>query len=233
MGSDELAYMSAAEIAERVRRRSLSPVEIVESCIARIERRNPSLNAFVFKGFDDARREARAAEAAVMSGGATGPLHGVPTAIKDLFDFKPGWPFTFGGVRAMKDCVASWHCVFAERIERGRRNHPRQDQQPNHGPARNLRQLSCSALLATHSTHEETRAALRAAARPPSRTDLSHLRREPTLAVRSEFPPLGATLSVSRRRSAAFPSLRAPMPSPELRPLFLKARSVERRRTPH
>ena len=118
MGSDELAYMSAAEIAERVRRRSLSPVEIVESCIARIERRNPSLNAFVFKGFDDARREARAAEASVMSGAATGPLHGVPTAIKDLFDFKPGWPFTFGGVRAMRDCVSSWHCVFAERIER-------------------------------------------------------------------------------------------------------------------
>ena len=49
MGVDELAYMSAAEIAERVRRRSLSPVEVVDACIARIERRNPSLNAFVFK----------------------------------------------------------------------------------------------------------------------------------------------------------------------------------------
>jgi amidase len=118
MGIDELAYMSAAEIAERVRRRSLSPVEIVDACIARIERRNPSLNAFVFQGFEDARREARAAEAAVMSGAAVGPLHGVPSAIKDLFDFKPGWPFTFGGVRAMKGCVANWHCVFAERVEK-------------------------------------------------------------------------------------------------------------------
>ena len=68
MGADELAYMSAAEIAERVRRRTLSPVEIVDACIARIERRNPTLNAFVFKGFEDARREAKAAEAAVMSG---------------------------------------------------------------------------------------------------------------------------------------------------------------------
>ncbi len=114
----ELAYMSAAEIAERVRRRRLSPVEIVESCIARIEARNPSLNAFVFKGFDDARREAKTAEAAVMSGAELGPLHGVPSAIKDLFDFKPGWPFTFGGIRAMKDCVAQWHCVFAERVEK-------------------------------------------------------------------------------------------------------------------
>ena len=118
MGVDDLAYTSAAEIAERVRRRSLSPVEVVDACIARIERRNPSLNAFVFQGFDDARREAKAAEAAVMSGAATGPLHGVPSAIKDLFDFKPGWPFTFGGVRAMKGCVAQWHCIFAERVEK-------------------------------------------------------------------------------------------------------------------
>ena len=118
MSADELAYMSATEIADRVRRRALSPVEIVDACIARIERRNPSLNAFVFKGFDDARREARVAEDAVMSGAVLGPLHGVPSAIKDLFDFKPGWPFTFGGVRAMRDCVAQWHCVFAERVEK-------------------------------------------------------------------------------------------------------------------
>jgi amidase len=118
MSVDDFAYMSAAEIAERIRGRSVSPVEIVEACIGRIERRNPSLNAFVFKGFDDARREARAAEQAIMSGSATGPLYGVPSAIKDLFDFKPGWPFTFGGVRAMKDCVAQWHCVFAERVEK-------------------------------------------------------------------------------------------------------------------
>jgi amidase len=118
MAIEELAYMSAAEMAERVRRRSLSPVEIVDSCIERIEARNPSLNAFVFRGFEDARRAAREAERLVMSGAPTGPLHGVPSAIKDLFDFKPGWPFTFGGIRAMKDCIAQWHCVFAERVEK-------------------------------------------------------------------------------------------------------------------
>lgn len=118
MAIQELAYMSAAEMAERVRRRSLSPVEIVESCIERIEARNPSLNAFVFMGFEDARRAAREAERLVMSGASTGPLHGVPSAIKDLFDFKPGWPFTFGGIRAMKNCVAQWNCVFAERVEK-------------------------------------------------------------------------------------------------------------------
>jgi amidase/aspartyl-tRNA(Asn)/glutamyl-tRNA(Gln) amidotransferase subunit A len=113
----DIAYMSAAALAEAVRTRKLSPVEIVDACIARIEARNPSLNAFVFCGFDDARKAAKAAEAAVMASAPLGPLHGVPSALKDLFDFKPGWPFTFGGVRAMKDCVAQWRCVFAERIE--------------------------------------------------------------------------------------------------------------------
>lgn len=116
--ADDLAYMTAAEMASRIRRRAFSPVEVVEAAIGRIEVRNPSLNAFVFKGFDDARKEAKVAETALMSGAELGPLHGVPTAIKDLFDFKPGWPFTFGGIRAMKDCVAHWHCVFAERMEK-------------------------------------------------------------------------------------------------------------------
>jgi amidase/aspartyl-tRNA(Asn)/glutamyl-tRNA(Gln) amidotransferase subunit A len=115
--SDEIAWTSAAELALRVRRRELSPVELVHACIARIEARNPSLNALVFYGFDDARRAAREAEQAVMSGAALGPLHGVPCAIKDLFDFKPGWKATFGGIRALEGFVSDNHCAFAERIE--------------------------------------------------------------------------------------------------------------------
>ena len=94
--SDELAYMSATDLALRIRRRDLSPVEVVDAFIASIEARNPSLNAFVFYGFEDARREAKAAERALMSGEALGPLHGVPCALKDLFDFKPGWKSSFG-----------------------------------------------------------------------------------------------------------------------------------------
>ncbi|MBV9358586.1 MAG: amidase [Chloroflexi bacterium] len=114
----DLAYTSAAELAGRVRQRELSPVEIIDACIQRIEARNPSLNAFVYEGFEDARQRARAAEQAVMSGAELGPLHGVPTAMKDCFDFKPGWPTTFGGVRALKDWVATFSCPYVERIER-------------------------------------------------------------------------------------------------------------------
>lgn len=115
---DELAYLSATELAARIRARSLSPVELVDATIARIEQRNPSLNALVFLGFEDARAQAKEAEQAVVSGEDLGPLHGVPTAIKDLFDSKPGWPTTFGGIRAFKDFIADFHCIFAERVER-------------------------------------------------------------------------------------------------------------------
>ena len=119
MNADDFAYESAATLARRIRSREVSPVEVVEAAIARIEARNPSLNALIHLGFDDARREAKRAEAEVMAGGPLPPLHGVPAAIKDLFDFRPGWPTTFGGVRALKDNIAQFHCVFAERIEKG------------------------------------------------------------------------------------------------------------------
>ena len=68
----DIAYMSAAALAELVRRRELSPVEIADACIARIEARNPSLNALVFLGFDDARKVAKAAEAAGSTGSGSG-----------------------------------------------------------------------------------------------------------------------------------------------------------------
>src|SRR5690242_5604670 len=77
--SDELAYLSATELALRIRRRQLSPVEVVDAFIQRIEQRNKSLNAFVYFGFEDARKRAKAAEQALMAGEALGPLHGVPT----------------------------------------------------------------------------------------------------------------------------------------------------------
>ena len=114
---DELAFTTATELAGRIRRRELSPVEVLDATIERIEARNPSLNALVYLGFDDARAAARKAEQALSSGEALGPLHGVPAAIKDLFDFKPGWPATFGGIPALRDFKVDAYCAFAERAE--------------------------------------------------------------------------------------------------------------------
>lgn len=113
---EELAYTSASELATRIRQRDLSPVEVVDAFIERIEERNPSLNAFVFEGFEDARDDAERAAEAVVSGEELGVLHGVPTALKDLFDFRPGWPATFGGVRAFEDFIADFWCVYGERM---------------------------------------------------------------------------------------------------------------------
>ena len=115
--SDELAYLDAAEIAARMRQRQLSPVDVVAAFITRIEARNPTLNAFVYREFEEARAKAKDAEMALTDGRPLGPLHGVPVAIKDLFDFKPGWISTFGGIRAMRNYTANFYCAFAERIE--------------------------------------------------------------------------------------------------------------------
>lgn len=116
--TEDLSYSTAANLAGRIRRRELSPVEVIEATIERIERRNPSLGALVYLGFEDARAAARAAERELEGGADVGLLHGVPAAIKDLFDFKPGWPVTLGGIPALRDHRIDVHCVFAERVER-------------------------------------------------------------------------------------------------------------------
>jgi amidase/aspartyl-tRNA(Asn)/glutamyl-tRNA(Gln) amidotransferase subunit A len=118
MASDDFAYVSAADLARGIREKKFSPVEVMDAALARIEARNPSLNALIFLDAEGARKNARRAEDAVMKGEALGVFHGVPAAIKDLFDFKPGWPATFGGVRALKNNIAQWYCPFAERMER-------------------------------------------------------------------------------------------------------------------
>lgn len=114
---DDLAWRSATELARLIRDRQLSPVELMDATLARIEARNPSINALVFVDADRARAKAREAEGAVMRGDPLGPLHGVPTALKDLFDFEPGWPATLGGIPALKDFRPPWRCLFAERAQ--------------------------------------------------------------------------------------------------------------------
>ena len=70
-------------LAAAIRTKAISPVEAVEAALARIEERR-DLNAFMAVCADRAREEARAAEAAVMSGAPLGPLHGIPFSVKDL-----------------------------------------------------------------------------------------------------------------------------------------------------
>ena len=70
----ELTFHSAISMAEQIRRKKLSPIELVEAHLARIEKLNPKLNAFVQVDAEGARTQARGAEDAVIRGEKLGPL---------------------------------------------------------------------------------------------------------------------------------------------------------------
>ncbi|WP_136603250.1 amidase [Salinigranum halophilum] len=114
--SEDFAYTSASVLASRIRRGDLSPVDVVDACLERIEARNEDINAFVTVLGDDARERAREAEAAVRRGEELGPLHGVPIAIKDLFDFKAGVRNTMGSV-PFAEFVPEESATYVRRLE--------------------------------------------------------------------------------------------------------------------
>jgi len=80
----ELCDLSAVELRRLIGRKSISPVELLESCLKRIEAVNPALNAITATCIERARAEAKAAEKAVLAGDDLGALHGLPIGIKDL-----------------------------------------------------------------------------------------------------------------------------------------------------
>src|SRR6202050_751033 len=99
----DLVFRSAAELAELVANRQVSPVELVDGAIARIEASQGTVNAFITVCTEEARAAAWEAEAAVMLGDRLPPLHGVPFAVKDLVN-TAGVKTTFGSV-ALADNV--------------------------------------------------------------------------------------------------------------------------------
>jgi len=107
-------FTSATEIAARVRRGALSPVDVVDAYLDRIERVNPEINAYVTVLEDRARERARDADRAVESGADLGPLHGVPVAIKDLVDV--AGVRTTAGSRLLRDDVAEANDVVVDRL---------------------------------------------------------------------------------------------------------------------
>lgn len=84
----DLTELAAHEIALHLQSRKLSPVDVTEAFLARIATEEPALQAFVAVYADEARLAARGAEAAIRSGHAVGPLHGVPVALKDLVELE-------------------------------------------------------------------------------------------------------------------------------------------------
>src|SRR5947208_13018134 len=82
-GNDDLLALSSVELRRRIGSKEISPVELMEASIARMEALNPSVNAICATAYTRARREAKAAEKAALAGERLGPLHGLPTGIKD------------------------------------------------------------------------------------------------------------------------------------------------------
>jgi len=82
----DYSYLTIAEISELIRLQKISPLELVTGCLERIERFNPTLNAFITVIYDEALKNAREAEKEIRSGKWKGPLHGIPVGVKDFYD---------------------------------------------------------------------------------------------------------------------------------------------------
>ena len=83
---NELTYASAVSLAQAIRQKKISPIEVIDAHLARIEKLNPALNAYVQVDADGARDRAQRAEEAIANGATLGPLHGVPISIKSSID---------------------------------------------------------------------------------------------------------------------------------------------------
>jgi amidase len=115
MTSPELCFLSAVELARRMRAREVSAEEVMAAHLAQIARVNPHVNAIVTLTADAARARSRAADAALARGERVGPLHGLPVAHKDLFD-TAGIRTTYGSP-IFADHVPDKSALVVERLQ--------------------------------------------------------------------------------------------------------------------
>ncbi len=101
--SSDLHHLTIAQAADLIRTRRLSPVELTEALLKRIEALEPQVNAFITLTQSGARRQAQEAEREIAQGHYRGPLHGVPFALKDIYDTRG--ILTSGGSRVGIDNV--------------------------------------------------------------------------------------------------------------------------------
>jgi aspartyl-tRNA(Asn)/glutamyl-tRNA(Gln) amidotransferase subunit A len=113
-----LAHASVKHLATLIKKGSLSPVELTEYYLDRIERLDPRLNSFMLVTHERARASAKAAETAIAGGNYLGPLHGIPFAVKDLVNVA-GLPTTNGSI-LFKDRIAREDAtVFRKLLQAG------------------------------------------------------------------------------------------------------------------
>ena len=115
MADIDIAFMSAGELAQRMRARELSAVEATRAVLDRIDATQATLNAFITVSRDEALRAAQAADDAAARGGTLGGLHGVPVSVKDIIN-TAGIRTTWGS-RTMADNVPTADAVAVERLK--------------------------------------------------------------------------------------------------------------------
>lgn len=109
--ANQLHYTSLLEVSDQLHARVLSPVELIQATLARIERLNPSLGAYYNVFRDEALADAQQAETEISQGGWRGPLHGIPIAFKDLYSLGP----TTAGSKLLADHVATREAAVVSR----------------------------------------------------------------------------------------------------------------------
>ena len=114
MTDHDLAELTIEDTAVAIGRGELSPVEITELMLARIERLNPELVAYVTVSRDEALEDARAAEAEIRDGKYRGPLHGIPLSIKD--NIATRGIRTTAGSKVLEDCVPDYDATVVAQL---------------------------------------------------------------------------------------------------------------------
>ncbi len=114
MNADELCWLSLSEQSALVQRRAVSPRELTAAVLARIERLNPRVNAFLTVMREQAEQDAARAEQELAAGQSRGSLHGLPISLKDLYD--TAGVRTTGGAKILADRVPQQDCTVARRL---------------------------------------------------------------------------------------------------------------------
>ena len=114
MSSADLSFLPITELSPGIASGDVKPTELLEACINRVEVDDSRVNAFITRTFDSARERATLLEEEARKGNVRGPLHGIPIAIKDLFDLD-GFPMTAGS-RILKDNVSAGTAESVRRL---------------------------------------------------------------------------------------------------------------------
>jgi aspartyl-tRNA(Asn)/glutamyl-tRNA(Gln) amidotransferase subunit A len=116
MSSSELLAFDVAALSDKIRSRQISPVELTEAYLDRIEKTDRQLRAYITVTAERARQAAKAAESKVANGAWRGPLHGIPVALKDLCYTKG--VLTTGGSKIFANFVPDFDSTVWERLEK-------------------------------------------------------------------------------------------------------------------